>query len=227
MKATYTHINELFDRFNKAIFNCELPQLSMKVSNGARILGCFVHPRRFPSIHERGRGECYIRISGRYDMEPRVLEDTVIHEMIHYLMWIRGVDREPPHGPSFQKEMNRINSTHGRNITVRANIGAETRETDRTLRNNYICLTHWNDGNRMITVCARTCIFTIHRAWTRYSEVKAVEWYWSRDPWFNKFPLSRTPKAYRITDEEIESHIVGKAVRCVCDGTRFLPFKGF
>ena len=225
MKATWSHIDGLFRKFNLEIFDGVLPPITLKIGNGARMLGCFVHPRRGMPVRMRGKGECHIRISGRFDMDERVLEDTLIHEMIHYLIWIRGIDGESPHGASFHREMERINTTYSRNISVTGHVTAQSREADRTLRNNYICLTEWEDGRRMITVCARTRIFEIDRVWKNHGPVRSVEWFWSRDLWFNRFPMSRTPKAYLITEQEIAEHIHGNAVRCECDGYRFLPVR--
>lgn len=223
MRPTWEFLYERYCGFNRLIFGGVLPSVNLTVSNGARTLGCFIHPKRLRPGKKRAEVPCKIRISGRYDLEERALEDTIIHEMIHYFVWLQAKDTEPPHGPSFLKVMNDINHRFGRSVSVRGHLGSEERETDTTKRNNYICVTGWDDGKKRITVCARTCIFKIDRAWKEYPRVRTVEWFWSRDPWFNRYPLSRTPKAYAISDDELKHYVYGSSCPCVCTGTRFSP----
>ena len=62
----------------------------------------------------------------------------------------------------------------------------------------------WNVG---ITVCASTKISELHRLLPKYFKITRMEWYESLDPFFNRFPRAKTPKIYKISEEELSEHL--------------------
>lgn len=222
MRPTLEYVKERFEHFNSACFNGELPPLPIRLSNAGRSLGMFVHPRTWPFWKPRGNGECHMRISTRLDLPEEEVEDTIIHEMIHYWIWYKKIRDNGTHGDAFMTKMREINRQHGRRITVRHRSSEEQLATDRHHRNNFICLQHWTDGRLTLTVCARTCIFDIHRAFTSHPQVKRIEWFWSMDTWFNRFPVSRTAKAYHLTESDFREHFA-TATPCLNDGHTLRP----
>lgn len=92
------YVKRKFDEFNRLCFGGELPSLPMRLSNSRSAFGLFVHPRRYPASAPRGVGECHMRISTRFDLPERDVEDTIIHEMIHYYIWYRRITDTSAHG---------------------------------------------------------------------------------------------------------------------------------
>lgn len=41
----------------------------------------------------------------------------------------------------------------------------------------------------------------------KYYQIKEMKWYGSFDPFFNRFPRAKTPKVYKITEEELSEHL--------------------
>ncbi|MDE6010820.1 MAG: SprT-like domain-containing protein [Muribaculaceae bacterium] len=222
MRPTLDYVRLKFDEFNRLCFAGELPILPIRMSNAGRALGMFVHPRVSSRRMARDPKTCHIRISTRLDLPEQEVEDTIIHEMIHYWIWYKAIPDNATHGDAFMAKLREINRLHGRRITVRHHSSEEQLATDRHHRNNYICVQRWNDGRLTLTVCARTCIFDIHRAFSGHPQVTSVEWYWSMNSWFNRFPLSRTAKAYILTPADFTARFAD-ATPCVCDGTTLRP----
>ncbi len=214
MRPTLDFLRDSFSRFNTICFGGKLPEPEFRLSNARSFMGQFRHPRVF------SRERCRISLNARYDLPAEELEDVVIHEMIHYYIWHSRLRDASSHGPVFRRIMADINARHGRHISVRHTSSPEQLATDRHLKYHYVCVTRWADGRRLITVCARSCIFRINDAFLAHPPVVALEWRVSTDPWFNRFPVSRTARAYLVNESEF-SHYVVPAVRCVCSGGVF------
>lgn len=212
-----------FDEFNEMCFGGQLPRLPLRLSNARTQLGVFVHPANYPAFLPRGKGECFMKVSVRLDLPEREVEDIIIHEMIHYYIWYKKLRDTSAHGQTFRTIMKGINERHGRNISVRFKSTQDIQDTDTHTRNNYICVTRWADRQGLyITLCARTRIFEIHDAFSNAGGLLSMEWYWSRDSWFNRIPVSIRPGFRALTQEDFEMHF-RNAVPCECDGRVFRP----
>lgn len=222
MRASLDYVKRKFDEFNRLCFGGVLPPLPLRLSNARRALGMFVYPTRYPDSSPRGTGECHLRISTRLDLPENDVEDVIIHEMIHYYIWYMRIPDTGPHGKAFHAMMDRINRLHGRNLTVRHRTAEEEQATDTHSRDHYICVTSWRDGTRAVTSCARTRIFEINRVFRAETRVRSLEWYWTRDPWWNRYPNSITAKCYRISPSDLEEHL-RDATPCECTDTVFRP----
>lgn len=224
MRANILFIREKFVEFNSLCFGGSLPPIELRIGNARRSLGTFTYPLRYDRRRKRGIGECRITISQRFDRPREEIEDTLIHEMIHYWKWMERLDEESSHGPEFKRKMNEINRKFGRNIVVRHASDNDIQESDHHLKSHYICVTHWEDGGIGITLSARTRIFELNRIWLAERRIKSVEWFWSRDPWFNRFPTARSGKAWRLTDADYHAHVANQ-MRCEVNGSVFQPKK--
>ena len=84
MKATVPYIEQKFEVFNRQMFGGKLPKIPVELSDAKTFLGqCVYKKRRKPF----GKTELYdfrLRINTRVDLPEREIEDTIIHEMIHY-----------------------------------------------------------------------------------------------------------------------------------------------
>lgn len=209
-------LGEMFDRFNALCFEGSLPPVRIGLSRSRRTLGQFRHRAA------GGARECDILISVCYDLPAEEIEDVLIHEMIHYAIWHRRIPDRSAHGPVFRRMMEEINTRHGRRLSISHRSSPEERRTDTARRANYLCVTRWHDGRIGLTACASTCIFSIRRAFLNDPRVESVEWRWSTDPWFNRFPRSRTARACIITDADYTARII-PARPCTCTDTEFKP----
>ncbi len=224
MRPSLDYVKLKFEEFNLLCFDGSLPPIPLRLSNARSSLGQFVHPARYPANLPRGKGECYLRISVRFDLPEKEVEDTIIHEMIHYYIWYHRLKDTSAHGPVFRRIMEDINRRHGRNLSVSHRLQEEERQSDRHNRSNYIVVTRWQDGKLGITICAKTRLFDIHRALASHPQVIGMLWFWSRSPWFNRFPVSRSVKVYGLTEEEFAREFAN-ATPCECDGKEFRPKK--
>lgn len=222
MIVTITFLRQKFEEFNRLCFENSLPPIELRIGSARKMLGSFRYPSRYPSSAKRGVGECRITVSNRFDSPQKFIEDTIIHEMIHYWIWIQHIDDEPSHGPTFRRKMHEINRRFNRNIEVRTPVNAEISDSDTHVTHHYICVTHWRNGNIGMTLSARTRVFDINDIWLKDSRVDKIEWFYSSDPWFNRYPTSRTAKAYVIDRRTYDLHI-SPQLRCEIHGNRFQP----
>ena len=221
IRATLAYVKEKFKEYNRLMFRGALPDIEIRISRARRSLGQFVHPVRYPSDRPRGVGECHIRISNCMELPESELEDVIIHEMIHYYIWYRKIVDSGPHGTEFRKMMHHINHTHGRNLSVRHRSSEGSMASDSRQRLHILCVTDWKDGSTALTVCAKSRIFDIHRHFRALRAITSMRWYYSLDPYFNRFPRFQTPKALVMTDE-MRSHL-SQARACSMDGKTLKP----
>ena len=222
MRASLEYAIKMFGEFNRTMFDNALPPLPIQLSNAGRSLGMFVHPRQRPQAGSPDTSGCSLRISTRLDLPEVDVENTIIHEMIHYYIWYFNIPDSSPHGPAFRRKMEEINRRHNRCISIRHKSSEEQLQSDTHHRNNYICVQYHTDGRRTLTVCSRPFIFDLHRILKDNPRFCRVEWYWSMDSWFNRFPLSRSAKMYLLSDADFNAHFA-TATPCECDGLTFNP----
>ncbi len=139
MRASLKFITDSYRQFNRECFAGTLPEVELHVSSSRRALGCL----KFRRIRD-GRGWRYadfsIWISNRLDLPQEVIEDTIIHEMIHLYIHVNGLRDTSAHGKVFRTMMDAVNSRHERRVTVSHRSSAEENASDRAVRDHYICL---------------------------------------------------------------------------------------
>lgn len=222
MRPDLDYVQRKFQEFNSLFFGGTLPPLPLRLSNSVSNLGAFVFPRKYKDSMPRGAGECFMRISSRLDLPEIEVENTIIHEMIHYYIWCSRIKDDAPHGKEFLKKMHEINTLYGRDISVRYTGNGSEKDTDQLVKAHFICITKLASGGRGITVCAQSRIFEINAAFKKSSQIKKLEWFWSADPWFNRFPTVRTPKIFVLEDEDYKNRLAN-AMPCRCEPHKFGP----
>lgn len=90
-----------FEVFNNKYFNGELPAIQIKLNHTKRALGqfCWDNTGWFPKI--------WITISTYYDRPIRDVQNTLLHEMIHY--WQYEKSYQLGHGRTFKQKAREIN----------------------------------------------------------------------------------------------------------------------
>lgn len=222
MRVTRDFAISCFTRFNDLLFDSRLPLIPIEINSSRKAMGMFVFPTICPGPHSNHVSRCRLKISNRFDLPSNQLEDIIIHEMIHYYLWVTDVSDNAPHGYAFRKIMNRINRTHGRAISVSHRLTSKTQATDTRKTNNYIIVVQWNDGRLNMAKVTRSFIFEMHRICNMLPDVKKCSWYWSTNSWFNRFPAVRSAKLYNLSQDDFRLYF-SDAISCRCDGRIFQP----
>lgn len=118
MKVTLDIISEKFDLFNDSYFNSELPRIEFKITKEKRRFGFFEYSRRYDAWSNRYiEVPIRIGITSYYDMPEKSLDETLIHEMIHYYIAHKRIKDNNKHGRYFMMYASRISAASGYDIT--------------------------------------------------------------------------------------------------------------
>ena len=112
MTITIKEIGEQFDKWNKTIFNNELPVPAFELMQTKRMLGQF----KWQRISHDQLGYT-IRISTFYDRPMASYIDTIVHEMLHYYIKFKGIKDTSSHGREWKRMAAKISSKYGLTIT--------------------------------------------------------------------------------------------------------------
>ena len=107
-EITIPYIQKKFDDFNRQYFGNLLPPIPIKLSNAKTFLGkvCFRKKRKlFSRWHF---SDFVLRINTRIDLPEDVMEDIILHEMIHYYIAVNQLQDTSAHGRLFRAEMERL-----------------------------------------------------------------------------------------------------------------------
>lgn len=205
MRATEEFVKARFAKFNDAMFGGRLPELTVELTPAKTFLGqCKSHVRQLPD----GRKEHFnfrLRISTYFDMPESMLEDTIIHEMIHYFIAFNGLIDTSPHGDIFKVLMHSINTNFRRNITIshRGEAAANTATVQapaprRTL--HVVAVVKLTSGKVGFKVLPRTdqSIRKYYTAARKAPDVSDIKLYVSDNPYFHRFPSSASLKVHII-----------------------------
>lgn len=206
MRPTVEFVQQHFDEWNKRCFHDSLPPIPIQLSRSRTTLGAIVtHRRRSMFGSFKNEVQC-MRISIHFDLSESMIVDTIIHEMIHYYIIFHHLHDTSTHGDLFRRMMQQINDSYHRHISVTTHL--EVADEEQKLRRqqkrlHVVCVSHLNGGQLGITVCAKTRVGELNRLLPKYYHLESMRWYFSVDVLFNRFPVSRTPKIYHITPEEL------------------------
>ena len=208
MTPTVEYLEERFDTFNRMCFDGALPRIPIKLSRARTFVGRLIYR---PVRDWRGRvvrrEDFVLRISTYFDLPEAEIEDTLIHEMIHYWIAWKGIKDTSSHGKEFRRIMKEINALHGRHLTISHKSTPEEQDRDTRVRDHYFCVSQLADGRTALTVAARPSIARIRRAFRWSPTVRSQTWYHSRDPWFNRYPHCRSPKIFPVDPAVLQPHL--------------------
>lgn len=200
MRANIPFIKEKFDGFRQTIFNVELPDITIEVSNSLRQLGKLITYLNYP--HEQPASRYKMIISNRYDLPESQLEDIIIHEMIHLVIDYHRIKDTAPHGKVFKSMMKTINQQFRRNIGISANLDDNMRETDSKPVHSFIFTFHIKSkGKDALMRCAKTFLFEAHKRLSASPDIEDLQLYVTSDPYFTRFTKTRTFKYYYVNSE--------------------------
>lgn len=207
MRPTLPYLEQQYVALNNQCFQGQLPQVRIQLSKARTYLGQLGYKRRRKLLGGWEYYDYVIRISIRLDHTEEEITDTLLHEMIHLYIAVNHLKDRSSHGPLFRQIMDNINTRYGRHITISHHRTKEELEQDTQQRTHLICISTFADGERGITIVARSRIFLLWDLMKRFPKVTSTQWYVSNDPYFNRYPRSQTPKIYRISSSDLDVHL--------------------
>ena len=147
------------------------------------------------------------RISQRRDLPEAEVEDAILHEMIHLDIMSSQQRDTSAHGRLFRAKMDDLNRRFGRHITISHRLTDAEREQDRERRRHLVCVSRLKSGRWGVTLAAHTRLYDLWAQMDRVPEIVSHSWFLSTDPFFNRFPRSRTPKVYYAPEEDLMNHL--------------------
>lgn len=207
MILSIDYILERITYYNNLIFGGELPPIPVKLVRARTFLGKLQYKRtRKPFARGYEYSDFLMKISVSHDYNEVLLNNVLVHEMIHYYIVYKGIKDTSAHGEVFRRMMNEINSRYGLQIRVSHRYSSSERQTiDLRVREHVVCVSKMQSGDYGITVCSRACAPKIKRELPRYYRLQSSAWYVTNNPFFNRYPHSRSAKIYRITPEELSA----------------------
>jgi len=206
MKATLPYITSKFKEFNDLIFEGKLSTPPIRVSCARKTLGKIRYTKRSSLFGREHYSDIQLLISNYFDLDEKELEDTIIHEMIHYYIVSNNIHDTSSHGTIFKEMMSSINSRFGRHITISHKLKNEERDEKVDSRPKLVCISTFKDGRRGVTVASQTRLNMLMRTIPHINNIVECKWYISRDPFYCKFPRALTPKVYIVPVADIDNH---------------------
>lgn len=209
MKPTIDYIKRKFDEYNQLCFEGKLKPLPFKLSNARSFLGqvqCMRDKNPDGTWHYY---DFVFRINSKLDLPENVVEDTILHEMIHYWIFSNQMQDTGPHGEIFIKKMKEINVKFNRNLSVVHQATKQEQDKDTEVRQHLICVSRLRNGRRGITIASKSRIFQLWDEMSKFPGMAECRWVVSTDPYFNRFPRATTAKFYPVHTDELEAHLQG------------------
>lgn len=208
MRATQPYIQQKFDEFNVLCFNGKLPPIPIVVSKARTYLGVCAYRTKRDFLGRKRNYDFRLRISAYFDLPEAVLEDTLIHEMIHYYIAYHHLKDTSTHGNLFRQMMADLNTRYDRHITVSHHLTSEQiREAAEKRRKPHaVAVVGFDDGRvafkvlpmqheRIATYCSRV---------RRAPRVTSVDVFFTDNHFFNRYPISSALKVYYIEESELK-----------------------
>ena len=215
MKPTVEYIQTHFDAYNRQFFGGQLPTLPIKLSHAKGFLGKVTFVRKRQGLFGGYRNEDFVlRINVRIDLPEEVVQDTILHEMIHYYIAVNQLRDTSTHGRLFRAEMARINEQGHRHITISHRLNEEQRAQARIHKVRAVAIVHFSDGKTGVKVVPKQekHIRYWHRMAQRRFSIDSIEWHMTDDPYFAQFPSSIAMKIFLVKPEELPLLKKGEAL---------------
>lgn len=220
MKATVEYIRQKFDEFNQTMFGGTLPVLPIRLSDAKGFLGKISFEYEEDENGNQIETGFVLRINTRIDLEESVVEDTIIHEMIHYYIGYMQLEDTSDHGPVFQKMMSNINKKFGRHITISYKGSEKENEQmiDSRPKWHVIAIISTKDGRKGVKVLPRVIerVVTFNNDILKDTRISSVDLYMHNDPYFNRYPNSKSLRFNIVDETEFAPHLEG-AKRLICE----------
>lgn len=193
------------------MFDGRLPEPPISITNAKTYLGVCAF-RKHRKWHGRLEySDFKIRISRRFDLSRDEIDDTIIHEMLHYYIGLFSPADMPGHSALFRRMMADINTRYGRHISVSHRLSAEQQEQaiDNRPKRHIVAKVVLKDGRTGIKVipCMERHIRRYRRGMMASGKVSSIEFFQTTDPFFNRFPSSSAYTVYFPDPATLSAHL--------------------
>lgn len=178
MIANIPYIEQKFEEYNQQMFDGKLPKPKFELSNVKTYLGLCVFKRRRSLFGKVSTFDFRLRFNVRYDLPQQELDDTIIHEMIHYYIHYHRMNDTSAHGKVFRQIMQHINQKFNRHLTISHRLQGDSDKQPENVRVRWhvvavITLKNGKTGFKVLPRVVPT-ILKYYNAMTRCKEVSAV-----------------------------------------------------
>ncbi len=230
MIADTAYIQLRFEEYNRLYFGGELPTIPIRLSNAKGFLGkvCYKRVRKKNNLLGRIGGrieyentDFVLRINTRIDLPEEVVEDTILHEMIHYYIAYHQWQDTSTHGALFRREMDRINRTGNRHIGISLRLTTEQQtQAIGTPKMRIAGIVYFKDGKLGIKIVPKQirAILQFQRQAEQHFDINHIDWYITKDEYFSKYPSSAALRIYLIDDYTKLNSALRNARRILYDG---------
>ena len=201
MRPNIEYIQSHFDAYNARFFDGQLPPLPIKLSHAKGFLGkvCFTRQRK--GLFGKYRYTNFVlRINVRIDLPEEVVQDTILHEMIHYYIAVNQWHDTSTHGALFRREMARINAEGGRHISISHRLSESEQAQAHVRKKRLVAIVHFEDGKTGIKVVPPHEHHRMrwHQMALRHFPIRSIDWYYTNDEYFAKYPSSMAMRIYLV-----------------------------
>lgn len=206
MIATLDYIRQKFEEYNTMMFEGKLQPIPFRLSRARTFIGAVQCCRKRNPDGTWHYYDFVFVISTLVDRPESEVQDTIVHEMIHYWILSNQMQDDSPHGTLFKMKMEEINRRFGLHVKVSHHKTKEDMDKDTQLRQHLICITKLRGDKLGITIASRTRLFMLWDQIPLIPQVQECQWYVSADPFFNRYPRASSLKIYSISPAELEEH---------------------
>lgn len=155
MVATVAYIQRKFLEYNELYFGNSLPEIPVRLSNAKGFLGKVSYRKTRKGAFGKVRNSDFVlHINTRIDLPEEVVEDTILHEMIHYYIGYHHLNDTSAHGRLFREMMIRINQQGNRHIAVSQRLTAvQQAQAEGEEKWRVVCVIHLRDGRQVSKWC--------------------------------------------------------------------------
>lgn len=221
MKPTIPYLQQKIDEYNKQMFGGKLPPVPVLLVDVKTFLGVCTYKKRTDLSGNEEKYDFCLKFSTRIDLSEQELEDTIIHELIHYYIGVTQQQDGSSHGPLFRSIMESINQMFDRHLTIsHKNTQRQSEQAiDKTRRYHIVAVVRFVDGRFGIKILPRVLpsVLKFHNAYNKDSLISGVELYMTNNPYFNQFPNSAALKVHIVNELEVMDNLKGSE-NIICDG---------
>lgn len=207
MLITVTEIQHIFTKYNDLCFDGKLPMPRIRIGNAKGYLGQLRYKVKKEKNGRLTYSDFSLNFTQKYDLSQQKLEDVVVHEMIHYYIHYNNIQDTSAHGAVFRKMMNDINTRFKRHITISDRSALPVNEINQQTKLYLVCVASLKSGETGVAVCALSRAFEIFDELPRRYDIVKLNWYFTTDPFFNRFKRTNTAKLFRADRENINRHL--------------------
>ena len=211
MIPTKEYVEKKFMEFNVRMFGGRLPLPPVVLSNAKTFLGQCVAKVETQPDGLRRYSNIELKISTRTDYPQALIDDVIIHEMIHYFIFYHNLHDTSAHGTIFKSLMRSINENYGRNITVSHSVSMDENMCSKSEKRKMrvVAVIHMKDGKTGVKVLpgAVSKIITFCIKLKMVPSVSLTALYLTDNQFFNRFPTSVALRISHVDKNVLEQQL--------------------